>query len=431
MKLRTIQTLFAITVIILLASSLAQRYLGHTLENPNLDFHDYYFAAQTLHPHPQSPLYEGALDGNPQLKTAPYSSSIAQRARAAGLSETELYLYPPQLADLLVPMTLLPLERASLLWRLFNLALVLLCAIALASSLGIRLLSFELVTLAVLAYAFWPVHEAISLGQVAILMLALWTVGVTAYFNERPALSAVALAFATTLKVTPILILPLFFLWRDKRWLTWYLSSLVILLLGMLLLNGQQNLITYVHVMQAMGGSVPAMQNKCIGSLLAWAYYGKLFTTASVHAVLDTPNPVLSLASKVASLSFYALCLVLVWRRRGGHPATTLAVFALVTALISPVSWRHGYTVALIPLAFLWTSALRHGATRLRTILLTLTTLTLGSLVFDLAAQLPLPMPLKVIFASTWIIFSLLLCVEVLWSPPLTRSFPQGIADKS
>ena len=411
---RIVKLLFALALASLIFSSLAQRYLGNILAGPNLDFYDYYFAASVLRHDPHADLYAGATDGNPQLRSAPRTSPIALRAAAAGFPDIELYLYPPLLADLLIPITHLSPHLAATLWRALNLALVFASTLLLARILSLPWLSFPFAALVAAAFAFWPVHEAVSLGQASLLILFLWTLGIFAYLRGSIALSAAAFALCTVLKVTPILIVPLFLIWRERRWLLAYAASLATLVAAIFAFNGPATLRTCVRVLTAMSGSVPALQNKCFGALLAWLHYGRLPTLQTVQPLLNAPPTGLLLIAKPVALAFYFLCLVLVWRASSSpisqltaepltapasasdfprdRQALTLAIFALVLATISPVSWRHGYTVALIPLAMLWAQTLQAPTrTLLRPILLALTTITLGSLCFDLAAQAPLP----------------------------------------
>jgi hypothetical protein len=417
-RLVEIKALFAFVLASLLISSLAQRYLGHLMPSPDLDFYDYYFAAQAVHDNPHADLYAGATDGNPQLRSAPVGSELSAHARAAGFDDIEFYLYPPLLADILAPFSQLPPHLAAALWRALNLALVCASMLMLARMLHVPVLSLEFAALAVGAYCFWPVHESVSLGQVGIVMLALWAVGVVAYCDGRLLLSAGAFALATSLKVTPILILPLFLIWKDRRWLVSYLAILLGLIAAMAAINGPQDLSVYAKVMSAMGGGLPAMQNKSLSALVTWAYYGKLFTLNSARLVMTNPPHVLSILAKAISGAFYLLCLFLVWRNRRqldqASKTGVIAVFGLVTACVSPVSWRHGYAVALIPLGIFWVKALRNSPRVLQAVLLALTTITIGSLFFDLAAQAPLPQLLKIILASTWIVFSVLFCVDFL-----------------
>ena len=417
-RLIEIKALFAFVLASLLISSLAQRYLGHLMSAPDLDFYDYYFAAQAVHDNPHAELYAGATDGNPQLRSAPAGSELFSHARAAGFDDVEFYLYPPLLADVLAPFSQLAPHIAAVLWRTFNLALVCASMLMLARMLRVPVLSFEFAALIVAAYCFWPVHESISLGQVGIVMLALWAVGVVAYCDGRVLLSAGAFALATSLKVTPILILPLFLIWKDRRWLASYLAILLGLVAAMAAINGPQTLSIYATVMSAMGGGLPAMQNKSLSALVTWAYYGKLFTLNSVRSVMTNPPRALSIVAKAVSGAFYLLCLFPVWRSRRlldrASRAAAIAVFGMVTACVSPVSWRHGYAVALIPLAIFWVKALRNPPRVVHAVLLTLTTFTIGALFFDLAAQAPLPQPCKILLAATWIVFSVLFCLDAL-----------------
>jgi hypothetical protein len=417
-RLIEIKALFAFVLASLLISSLTQRYLGHVMPSPDLDFYDYYFAAQAVHDNPHADLYAGATDGNPQLRSAPAGSELFAHARAAGFDDIELYLYPPLLADLLAPFSQLPPHLAAALWRTLNLALVLVSMLLLARMLRLPILSFEFAVLALAAYSFWPIHEAVSLGQIAIIMLALWTVGVVAYFDDRMILSAAAFALATAFKITPILIVPIFLLWKDRRWLVSYISTSLGLVAAMVAINGPRTVGVYTTVISAMSGGAPAMQNKSLASLVAWAYYGRLFTLSSVHEVMDTPPRALLIAAKAMSGAFYLFCLFLVWRSRRldrASRAATIAVFGLVTACVSPVSWRNGYAIALIPLAIFWVKALRNPPRVLHAVLLALTTFTIGSLFFDLAAQAPLPQFCKILFAASWIVFSVLFCLDALF----------------
>ena len=413
-----VRLLCALTVAAILFSSLLQRYLGHVLAGPDIDFHDYYFAAEMVHSNPRANLYEGATQGNPQLRSAPPHSEIARRARQAGFDDIELYLYPPLFADLLTPLTHLPLAIAAKGWRLLNLSIVFACVLLLARMVSLPVLSAEFVVLLTSAYAFWPVHEALSLGQITIVLLGLWAVGVAAYAGGFPVLSALALALATSFKVTPILLVPVLLIWRDRRWLLTYAAATLGLLGIMAGWNGMATLRDYAHVVSGMGGTLPAIGNKCIGAVVAWLWYGRTFNLQAVHAVLGNIPPRLNLITKLLSLLFYAACLLLVWRQRSSGDlrsrATVLSVFALATAVIAPVSWRHGYTVALLPLILLWVSALRATQTRWLVWALALTSIAIGSLFFDLAAQAPVPRIASIALAGVWPLSALLLCLLAL-----------------
>jgi Glycosyltransferase family 87 len=424
MKKPAVKALFALVVAMLLASSIGQRYLGHVMDAPDLDFYVYYLTAQVVHVDAKANLYAGTLDGSPLLRNAAPDTPLGQQATLNSVHGTEFYLYPPLLADLIAPVSKLSLPKAAVLWRCFNLAFVLLSMILIANLLNLRLLSAEFAVLVVLAFTFWPVHETIVLGQVAILIMFLNLVCILAYRDGRIILSALALALATWLKVTPVLIVPLFFIWRDRKWITWYLASATTLLAAVWLINGWPNLHAYLQLTAAMGGGLPTEQNKNIESIVTWLYYGKLFTLPTVQAILRSSSPVLpplpALINKILTALAYVVCLFLVWRRRTAASLSErlliIGIIAIVASTLPPVSWRHGYTIAFFPLAYLWIHHLRQPGSRRQVILLTLTSITLGSLIFDLAARAHLPMILRIVCVSTWTIFSLLLAFDVLWT---------------
>jgi hypothetical protein len=417
-KLVECRVLFAFVLSSLLISSLTQQYLGHVASGANADFYDYYFAAQAVHDNPHANLYEGATNRNPQLISPRADSVLFAHAKAAGFDHIEMYIYPPLLADLLVPLSQLPPHLAAALWRAFNLALVLTSVLLLSRMMRVRILSFEFVAFTMAAYCFWPNHEAIVDGQITILMLALWTIGIVAYFDDRMILSAAIFALATAFKVTPILMIPIFLLWKERRWLVSYIAVLLSLVLAMVAINGPQTVSAYPMVMSAMSGGVPALENKSLSSLVAWVYYGKLFTRdAALGIIAGQPRSLLLVATAISGV-FYLSCLFVVWRSRHQLSRTSrtaiIAVFGMVAACVSPVSWRHGYSVAFVALAIFWVKALRTPQRALHVVLLTLTTFTLGSLLFDRAAQAPLPQLCKILLAASWVVFSILLSLDVL-----------------
>ena len=353
---------------------------------------------------------------------------MARRGRLDGFEDIELYLYPPLFADLLTPLTRLPLRVAAQLWRLLNLGVVFGSILLLARMVRIRVLSAEFVLVLTAAYAFWPVHEAVSLGQITVVLLGLWTLGVVSYAGGLTVLSAFVLALATAFKVTPLLLVPVVLVWRDRRWLFTYALALLAFFAAMAAWNGPALLREYVHVIAGMGGTLPAIGNKCIPAVTAWLYYRRTFDLQTVHAVLGTSPLPLNLLSRVFSLAFYGTCLVQVWKGRRMTSrydrALTLAVFALAAALLAPVSWRHAYTVALVPFVLLWERCLRERWAGWPLWSLAVASLAVGSLAFDLMAQGPVPQPLKIFLASLWPLSALCLCVFALRRLTQARAVP-------
>ncbi|MGI4757381.1 MAG: glycosyltransferase family 87 protein [Janthinobacterium lividum] len=448
MRQGTLRGLLALVVLSVLGSTLLQRYMGHVMDEPDLDFYDYYFEAAAVHDHPRLNMYTPALGGNPQLRWAPSGSEVYQRAEAAGFNGTNLYLYPPVLADLLIPVSYIAPRHAAMLWRGFNLVLIVSVTVRLAAWLGLQVLSAETGLILFAAYACWPVHETISQGQISIVLLALWTLGIVSYTSGRVALSALAFALATWLKVTPLLILPVFLILntrRERRWTAWYIAANLAIAAGVVAINGFENLVSSFRVLMEMSGGVPALANKSLGSVVYWLYYGHPTTYPEARILINQPQPTLVvLASKVLSLGFYVACLAQIWRLRRINATLApqvqgliLATFAVILSLASPVSWRHGYSTGLIMFFILWVNVLRMRKVSVTLgLLLTVASVSVGSLIFDLGAQAPLPGLLKVLLASFWPVSCALLCFFVLYeagrtvykgnSPPELRANEQA-----
>lgn len=414
-----VKILFAFALASVLLGSLAHRYLGRGSSTPNDDFHVYYFAAQIVHDNPHANLYAGANHGDLIGQDAPSDSAISAYAKAAGVNGVMLYLYPPLLADLFVPLSRIPVSQAAVLWRVCNLAFVLASVFLIARMMRISIVSVEFVALAMAGYCFFPITESILVGQAAVIMLALWAAGIAAYFNGRVVLSAVIFALATAFKVTPILLFPLFIIWKDRRWIASYLATSIGLAAAMIGINGWQTVRSYPAVMSSMSGGIPIFINKSLGSQVAWIYCGRVFSFESARAIIAHPPRGLALATTAVNGAFYLLCLFLVWRSRNvkrASRAVTIAVFGLITTCLSPAPWRYAYTVAFIALAIYWVRTLRSpGAQIYRAVLLASTTFTLGVLFFDLAAGAALPQFIQIVLASLWIILTVLFSLDALY----------------
>jgi hypothetical protein len=412
--------IFAISLAAVALNSIAARYLGRYGDKAaNLDFWAYYFAAQTVRDNPHAVLYLGATAPNPQVYPAPADSDIGLHAARAGFPRVMQFVYPPMLADALAPLSRLSPETAATIWRVFNLLCLGASILMIARLIGIRWLSFEFAALFLAAFSFYPIHEALDLGQIAVPMLGLWTLSILAYKEGHVVFSACVMALATGLKVTPVLVLPLFILWKDRRWLIAYFTAGFGLLAALAATHGVAMLHAFVQALTRMSGVEPAELNKNIGSILAWIYYGRLFDQDSMVQVISAPAPMLSIASKVVSAAFLLGCLYPIWKSRArmgrAGKANAIAVIAMATLAISPVSWRHGYAIAFLPLAMAWAGVLRQRAPLWQSLVLGLTTISIGAMLFERAAALPLPVLAQIFFASLWVLSSVAFCLTALW----------------
>ncbi|MBI1258244.1 MAG: DUF2029 domain-containing protein [Chloroflexi bacterium] len=125
--------------------------------------------------------------------------------------EAQLYHYPPLLAQLLMPLAKLPVETAETLWFAGN--VVLLTGLtAVFSRINTLRARWWLITL-----CFLPLADALQIGQITIVLLALLAGAWYAARTNRPFLCGALLALATWIKIYPVLLI-VYFIWkRDWR----------------------------------------------------------------------------------------------------------------------------------------------------------------------------------------------------------------------
>src|SRR5262249_26082833 len=127
------------------------------------------------------------------------------------LGEWTPYLYPPLLAELLVPLALLPLPLAAYAWFVISAASILGAAwlsALLATERGVTSIAWRvlLAACAVLVVLRF-VLDNFNLGQVNPLIAGLAVAHVYLYARDRKTLSAIALCLAVSIKLTPALLL--------------------------------------------------------------------------------------------------------------------------------------------------------------------------------------------------------------------------------
>jgi hypothetical protein len=257
--------------------------------------------------------------------------------------------------------------------------------------------------------------QALDAGQVTVILLFLWTLAISTYTDGKIAISACALAIATAFKVTPLLVVPLFVLWKNWRWLIVYFSTLGSLAAAMAAYNGIAMIEKAGKVLSWMSkGGVTTTTNRCIDSVVDWLYYGNFTGPA-------TPPASLTAISHVVCLVYLAVCGYLAWRINDRlepqSRITVLAAFSLISVLCSPVSWRHAYTLAFIPICLVWAAALRNPFSKSRILVLGIASFAVGTTYLDHVAWRPYPMPLRIAAASLEPLACMVFCIQLLAIP--------------
>ena len=342
------------------------------------DFYVYDEAAMLLHDGNGSKLYEGADTGvDPQMRWSAPDSLLTQAAARCGLSTTSFYLYPPLLADLVYPFASVAPATAARIWYYLNVG-----ALGLVAFLLLKLLSLRIASLGALAVVVGLLTMDSTLfslegGQITIMLLLLWTVGIYLQSKGRSAGSAFCFALAAAIKLTPLLVVAPFLIWRDWRWLRAFAVSFAGLIAVMCVVNSPAVVANYVlHVMPAVGAGVPAFENKSLISTIELTYMTLHGAGADAWGMV-VPARLASVAKIVAAIPVAAaICLLY----RAGSKLNlagrvyALALMALLSACISPVSWRHAYVVACIALVLLWAKAFREGISNVKLVLLAVCT---------------------------------------------------------
>jgi hypothetical protein len=365
-------------------------WLRHPLPELKLeDFGVYYTAASLARGHQGAAIYSGADEGkDPQLVYADPHTIFAQSAEKEGVRPVRLYVYPPILADALVPLTFAPLFTADRIWIGLNYAALAVVALLIANLIEIPLLSLGTLALFVGLLAAQPVVSCLTWGQVTIALLLLWVLGAWLYKRGYYSASAFVFALAAVIKLTPLIVIIPFIVWREWRWLRSFAVSIFLLGGSMCILNKPSTLVDYfAHVMPSMSRGVPSKSNESLLAAIQMVYVSLRGGIASPvtmpipHLVITAGKVVCVVTLVIAIASTVKLGKTL----SQGHRVMVLALFAMLSAPVSPVSWPHAYAVCLFAMSLLWAQALRENRLTTKLGLLVVTTLAVTSYLFPFA----------------------------------------------
>lgn len=363
----------------------------HIKPNDQSDFFVYKTASSLILQGMPQHIYDGADTGlDPQLKLMPTETVFSHVAVADGISKVMMYVYPPILSDMLLPFALMPAPRAAELWFCCN--LIMLGGVSWLASrlLAVRWTSRAGITLTLGLISLFSVAVALEAGQITIFLLLLWMLSL--YFYQRDLLpaSALTLALASTIKLTPLIAVVPFMLWRQGRWLRAFALCTCALVVIMMLVNSPASIADYVlRVTPAMSRGVAHPENRSISSVLQMVYLTRRGQTMNdFKLALAGPVPhSLLLLGKLLPMACLAAATVWGYLRARAvsreEQLEVLAAFALLSVVVSPVSWAHAYVVAYPLLILMWRAALQQRLSRFQTGLLLFVSLDLGGLLIN------------------------------------------------
>jgi hypothetical protein len=281
----------------------------------------------------------------------------AQEVQARGLPLNEsYYIYPPLLAILFVPMTVLPMESAAQAWFFLNMALYGACLAVLTRALRLGRHRAILPLLWILAFLFPPALYTLYKGQVNIVVLFLLCLLYYACSHGRAVFAGLTLGLASMIKVVPVLLLPLY-LWKRQYLLgvTALVTIAVIAIVGFAMVGAGPHQTYLYSVLPRLAKPRPNPANQSLGG-----FFGLLFIANpySWH-VVNSPSVWNLLTGTTSAAVLGALAFLLFKQGRAASNADL--EFGVVMAslpLISNIAWIDMFVLLVFPYAVLCKYAL-------------------------------------------------------------------------
>lgn len=283
---------------------------------------------------------------NPQLLFADPSSVWARTARAHGISRITLYLYPPTLADLIVPLTLLPVSAAFAVWTVLNLLMIVGLSSVFTRMMDMNFLgATALVAALVLLYR--PTLNTFHWGQTSILLAFLVTVGFGLYASGRKNIAALLFVLAIAIKLEPVILIIPLLAWRDWKCLRSITVWAILLSMALWAVNGGDALRLYfLHQLPAMAsgklGTGGFDVNRSLGNLF-YTYLGGAYSGISSRALAWTVRLVsVFILGAAGWLSWSKRGEILTWRQQ----FEIGIIFLLLACCLSPYSWFYNWALS-------------------------------------------------------------------------------------
>jgi hypothetical protein len=275
------------------------------------------------------------------------------------------YLYPPLLAQLLIPLaSVTSMEVAWIVWFGFNVFVI-----------GFTI--WWLVRyvpqsrhwlLWLMPILFWAFLEALIVGQVTIILAALFAFVWIAVKERRPVIAGTILAFAAWLKLYPILFI-LYFIWK-RNWKV--VSSAVIcgivLALAQIAISGTTPFFEMIPVLTTLSGEGQIYLASANASVFGFA--SQLFEDSGIVIPLVS-SPIAYLITRIGltigivAATFY--CVAQSPAHSNANPLDErfnleFALVLICALLISPTLWVSGMPPLALAFYLLWLSRPRGRA---------------------------------------------------------------------
>jgi hypothetical protein len=349
---RRLATLLGVAVLALIMVRAAYLPLAaaFTHGGVGLDFSCYYAAAWMVRGHSSDAIYsEIGKDTDPTEASPDPNSIFAQTAKAHGVPDVYAYVYPPTLADLLVPFTFVSISTALHAWYVLNIAGLVAAGIVFVRTPG-QELSRYVVPFIFYLFVSAPTVDCLICGQIPILLLFLMVCGISLYVRGNKYGAGLFFALAAAIKLTPLIVVIPLIAWGDWKGLRAVALWCVVIVGVLLAVNGSGALDQYFfHVLPSMGGTVIDTDSRTLNTVVR-VLWTRSETGIAPLAAIWTGKALSGLVILFAGWLSYA-------SREDSTEGTarveTIAIFLFFSCCVAPVSWRHAYLLAAPALLFL------------------------------------------------------------------------------
>jgi len=306
------------------------------------------------------------------------------------------YIYPPLLAELIVPLAILPLPVAAYVWFLVSAGSVCFAAwfsaglaydkrgleLTNQNNLGSNTWRAAIAACAVLL-VFRFVLDTFALGQVNAVVAVLAVAHVLLYARDRKALSAIVLMLAVSIKLTPALLL-LYHVAKLRLRFAVACASLIVAVTALSFLPFGVRAADVFHefwsrtVRNEQGYDFAYSGNQSLRGAVARLSAREPGDESPQNE--DGSRKPAEPMSMLISIGLLAAAVFAAVRARGELAAA--APFFCGIVLLSPLSWKAHYVILILPAAYLLSLASKRGRARL----LALSVLAVAFVLFNLTS---------------------------------------------
>jgi hypothetical protein len=278
------------------------------------------------------------------------------------------YLYPPLLAECLVPLTMVSVRVAAYLWFLISAASMLGAAwmsadLASANDHGDNaaneLISLQdAIALSALIVVMRFSLDTFNLGQVNTIVAALAVAHVYLYARERKALSAVALVLAVSIKLTPALLI----IYHLSKLRLKFACACIAIIAGVTVLSFLPFELRGVNAFQIFANRTLKNQQ---GYNLADS--GNQSLRGASGRIAADENDGAGRARSPLEVVTVSIALMLIAAavfaaNRARNEVAGVAPFFCCLVLLSPLSWKAHFVILALPIAFLVSTVFNTGS---------------------------------------------------------------------